>query len=251
MLHAHASLYGRLPIRKDRFRCDGQADCSFVSGLSVRGFLPAGPDGICRSAPYFLCGLLAPRKHAGLADRGLTCLPSHFVVPCAIFQRPPPSSFVGSCFLRQPRLCRLADEVRLVRPVMGQQGPDRARRLVGQGDRDHVMRPPLGEAQRPLWRRLCMDATRACRHRRWMSWPVPLLPLERRARPFPSRYSCISLPKQMVRSLDWAVDCPSNLKALLSAGSVLVPGRRIRTVPSPLARCLQLVRKFPPIESTE
>ena len=29
-------LYGRLPGRKDRFRCDGQADCSSVSGLSVQ-----------------------------------------------------------------------------------------------------------------------------------------------------------------------------------------------------------------------
>ena len=36
------------------------------------------------------CGLSAPESHPGLADRGLTCLPSHFVVPCAIFQRPPP-----------------------------------------------------------------------------------------------------------------------------------------------------------------
>ena len=29
----HGFLYGRLPERKDRFWCDGQADCSFVSGL--------------------------------------------------------------------------------------------------------------------------------------------------------------------------------------------------------------------------
>ena len=26
-------LYGRLPERKDQFRCDGKADCSFVFGL--------------------------------------------------------------------------------------------------------------------------------------------------------------------------------------------------------------------------
>jgi len=52
-------LYGRLPERKDRFHCDGQADCSFVSGLSVRGVMPAGPDGICRPAPHFLGGLFA------------------------------------------------------------------------------------------------------------------------------------------------------------------------------------------------
>ena len=64
------------------------------------------------------------------------------------------TSCVGLCFRRRPRLCRLADEVRLVRPVMGQQGPDRASRLVGQRDRDHVGRSSLGEAQRPLWWRL-------------------------------------------------------------------------------------------------
>ena len=52
-------LYGRLPERKDRFGCDGQADCSFVSGLLMRGLLPAGPDGICRSTPHFLGGLFA------------------------------------------------------------------------------------------------------------------------------------------------------------------------------------------------
>ena len=57
---AHAVLYGRLPGRKGRFGCDGQADCSFVSGLLMRDLVPAGPDGICRSAPHFLRGLLAP-----------------------------------------------------------------------------------------------------------------------------------------------------------------------------------------------
>jgi len=36
-------LYGRLPERKDRFRCDGQADCSFVSGLLMRGLCPLAP----------------------------------------------------------------------------------------------------------------------------------------------------------------------------------------------------------------
>ena len=41
------------------------------------------------------------------------------------------TSCLGSCF-RQPELLgRLADEVRLVHPVVGQQGPDGARRLVG------------------------------------------------------------------------------------------------------------------------
>ncbi len=55
-------LYGRLPGRKVRFRCDGQADCSFVSGLSVRDLMPAGLDGICRSAPHFLRGLYAPHR---------------------------------------------------------------------------------------------------------------------------------------------------------------------------------------------
>ena len=59
-IRAPWNLYGRLPERKDRFRCDGQADCSFVSGLLMRGLLPAGPDGICRSAPHFLRGLFAP-----------------------------------------------------------------------------------------------------------------------------------------------------------------------------------------------
>ena len=33
---AHGVLYGRLPERKDRFGYDGQADCSFVSGLCAR-----------------------------------------------------------------------------------------------------------------------------------------------------------------------------------------------------------------------
>ena len=32
----HGPLYERLPGHKDRFRCDGRADCSFVSGLSMR-----------------------------------------------------------------------------------------------------------------------------------------------------------------------------------------------------------------------
>ena len=145
-------LYGRLPERKDRFGYDGQADCSFVSGLLVRGFLPAGPDGICRSAPHLPCGLPALQRHSGLADRGLTCLPSHLVVPCATLSAA--TSCAGSLARRQPRLSRLADEVRLVHPVMGQQGPDRARRLVGDRDSDHVRRSPLGQAQRPCGRRL-------------------------------------------------------------------------------------------------
>ena len=55
----HRCLYGRLPERKDGFRCDEQADCSFVSGLLMRGLLPAGPDGICRSARHLLRGLCA------------------------------------------------------------------------------------------------------------------------------------------------------------------------------------------------
>ena len=33
-------LYGRLPERKDRFGYDGQADCSFVSGLWCGAFFP-------------------------------------------------------------------------------------------------------------------------------------------------------------------------------------------------------------------
>ena len=72
-------LYGRLPERKDRFGYDGQADCSFVSGLLVRGFLPAGPDGICRSAPHLPCGLPALQRHSGLADRGLNLFA---ITPC-------------------------------------------------------------------------------------------------------------------------------------------------------------------------
>ena len=36
----HVWLYGRLPERKDRFGCDGQADCSFVSGLWCGAFCP-------------------------------------------------------------------------------------------------------------------------------------------------------------------------------------------------------------------
>ena len=55
----HEALYGRLPGRKDRFGCDGQADCSFVSGLLMRDLVPTGPDGICRSAPHLSYGLLA------------------------------------------------------------------------------------------------------------------------------------------------------------------------------------------------
>ena len=93
-------------------------------------------------------GLLALYINSGLAGRGLTCLPSHFVVPCATFQRA--TSFVVRVSNRQPRLSGLADEVRLVRPVMGQQGPDCACRLVGQRDGGHVRRPPLGQAQRPF-----------------------------------------------------------------------------------------------------
>jgi len=42
-----------------RFDAPGQAGCSFISGLSVRGVMPAGPDGICRPAPHFLGGLFA------------------------------------------------------------------------------------------------------------------------------------------------------------------------------------------------
>ena len=36
----HRALYGRLPERKDRFGYDGQADCSFVSGLWCGAFGP-------------------------------------------------------------------------------------------------------------------------------------------------------------------------------------------------------------------
>ena len=58
------------------------------------------------------------------------------------------TSSVGWLSRRQPRLHRLGDAVRLVRPVMGQQGPDRARRLVGQRDGDHVGWPNTTRAQR-------------------------------------------------------------------------------------------------------
>ena len=79
-----------LPERKDRFEYNGQADCSFVSGLWCGAICPLA---LMESADPRLispCGLSAPESHPGLADRGLTCLPSHFVVPYAIFQRPPP-----------------------------------------------------------------------------------------------------------------------------------------------------------------
>ena len=73
------------------------------------------------------------------------------------------TSSVGSLSRRQPRLRRLADEVRLVRPIVGEQGPDRARCLVGQRDGDHVGRPPLGHPHCPFGRRLrmCERAPRA------------------------------------------------------------------------------------------
>ena len=128
--------------------CSGTGRLQFYIRPICAGLSPAGPDGICRPAPHFLRGLLALYINSGLAGRGLTCLPSHFVVPCATFQRA--TSFVVRVSNRQPRLSGLADEVRLVRPVMGQQGPDCACRLVGQRDGGHVRRPPLGQAQRPF-----------------------------------------------------------------------------------------------------
>ncbi len=64
------------------------------------------------------------------------------------------TSCVRSSSRSQTRLGRPADEVRLIRPVMGQQGPDRACRLVGQRNSGHVVRPPRAQAHRPFERRL-------------------------------------------------------------------------------------------------
>ena len=55
------SLYGRLPERKDRFEYDGQADCSFVSGLRCGAF---GPLALMESADPRLIsqlGFLPPK----------------------------------------------------------------------------------------------------------------------------------------------------------------------------------------------
>ena len=52
-------LYGRLPERKARFGYDGQADCSFVSGLVLY--------------PAYLCGAFCPLALMGSADPRLIC----------------------------------------------------------------------------------------------------------------------------------------------------------------------------------
>ena len=71
------------------------------------------------------------------------------------------TSSVGSLSCRQPRLDRMADEVRPVRPVMGQQGPDRARPLVGQRDHNHFGPPPLGQSYHSCERCLGVGEHRA------------------------------------------------------------------------------------------
>ena len=84
------------------------------------------------------------------------------ITPCrALRNLSAATSSVGSLSCRQPRLDRMADEVRPVRPVMGQQGPDRARRPVGQRDRNHFGRPPLGQSYHPCERRLGVGEHRA------------------------------------------------------------------------------------------
>ena len=77
------------------------------------------------------------------------------ITPCrALRNLSAATSSVGSSSRCQPWLGRLADEVRLVRPVMGQQGPDCARRLIRQRDGGDVGRPPFGQSHRPFRRRL-------------------------------------------------------------------------------------------------
>lgn len=56
------------------------------------------------------------------------------------------------CLLLCSRAClsRLVGEIRLVRPVAGQQAPAGARRLVDQHDGDHVGGSPRGQLHRPF-----------------------------------------------------------------------------------------------------
>ena len=51
----------------------------------------------------------------------------------------------------------MADKVSLVFPVMGQQGPDRARHLARQSDDDHVRGLSSGQAQYPFARLLAVN----------------------------------------------------------------------------------------------
>ena len=95
------------------------------------GLVPAGPDGISRSAPHSLNGLGAQPLVQARRIAVFTCLPSHLVVPCATFNEP-----VGHFTGRTNVIEFPGDDVR-VRP------PARARRIDG---RSAVRTPGHGPA---------------------------------------------------------------------------------------------------------
>ena len=117
----------------------GRADCGSYIRPVRAGVTPAGPDGISRPAPHAGQGLCCPVVHSGLTDRGLTCSPSHPRRNRAHF-----SGHLlvirGSCSLLCPHSGGLPGNVQFVRPIMGQQGPDRARCFVRERHGDDIGR---------------------------------------------------------------------------------------------------------------
>ena len=69
--------------------CLGTRLQSYSRPVRAGLFLPALMES-ARPAPHPVCGLYAPERPSGLAGRGLTCVPSHRLVPCATFSREPP-----------------------------------------------------------------------------------------------------------------------------------------------------------------
>jgi len=147
----HVSLYGRLP--------DARFDLAYLAG-QVAVLYPAC---LCRVYLLALMESADPRLifFVGFAPEEPFRLGGSWSDLFAITLYRPlrnlsatTSSCIGSSSCRQPRLGRPADEVRLVRPVMGRQCPDHARHLVGQRHHGDVPWPPFGQAQRPVRRRL-------------------------------------------------------------------------------------------------
>ena len=146
-------------IYMDASRCQGR--CSGLTGRLQFYIRPvcAGLShlrALMESAdPHLIC-----RPSSKLESRFRFCEPRSdlfAITPCRAlrnFQPLPPVR----C---QPNLARLADQVPLIRSIMGQQGPDDARRLVGQGHRRNVCRPPLRHAPGPGRRRLAVGEYRA------------------------------------------------------------------------------------------
>ena len=152
-------LYGRLPLGKARFGVPGNRLQLYIRPVRA-GSTPAGPDGISRPAPHSSCRVfpLEGRSRLGGSRSDLFA-----ITPCRCLAQPSAATSSDSWFtlLRCPTSGGLDSKVRIVLPVMGQQGPDRARCLVRQRHGRHIRRTTSGQLELPGRRGLGVGERRA------------------------------------------------------------------------------------------